>query len=77
MKHGVSFEAACKTFEDEHRVIVRDVKHSHEEPRFHCIGRTADGILTVTFTFREDLIRIIAAGYWRKGRETYAKRNAI
>ena len=42
--------------------------HSGEEPRLLCIGRTERGILTVRFTYRGETIRIIGAGYWRKGR---------
>lgn len=29
------------------------------------------GILTVRFTYREGVIRIIGAGYWQKGKVTY------
>jgi predicted RNA binding protein YcfA (HicA-like mRNA interferase family) len=32
-----------------------------------------DGILTVRFTYRKNKIRIIGAGYWRKGKEIYEK----
>jgi len=42
-----------------------------------CIGRTECGILTIRFTYRGETIRIIGAGYWRKGRKTYEKENAI
>ena len=28
-------------------------------------------ILTVRFTYREHLIRIIGAGYWRRGKKAY------
>jgi hypothetical protein len=34
----------------------------------HCIGKTGAGILTVRFTYR-DQIRIFGAGYWRKGKK--------
>jgi uncharacterized DUF497 family protein len=48
-----------------------------EEPRLFCIGHTARGILMVRFTYRGDTIRIIGAGYWRKGRRLYEKENRI
>lgn len=32
-------------------------------------------ILTVRFIYRENKIRIIGAGYWRKGKKTYEEKN--
>ena len=32
-----------------------------------------DGIIAVRFTYRKNRIRIIGAGYWRKGKEIYEK----
>ena len=40
-------------------------------------GKVDDGILTVRFTYRGETIRIIGAGYWRKGRRIYATENQI
>ena len=77
VKHGVSFSLAQRAFLDPRRVIMKDLIHSHTEERYYCIGRVDDGILTVRFTYRESLIRIIGAGYWRKGRRTYEKQNKI
>jgi uncharacterized DUF497 family protein len=48
-----------------------NVKHSGEEERFYCIGKIDKGILTVRFTYRKDIIRIIGAGFWRKGKKVY------
>ena len=76
-KHGVSFSLAQHAFLDTHRVIAEDVSHSTEERRFYCIGRVNEGIITVRFTYRNDIIRIIGAGYWRKGRKTYEEQNKI
>ncbi len=45
--------------------------------RDYCIGRTARGILMVRFTYRSETVRIIGAGYWRKGRRLYEKENPI
>ena len=77
VKHGVSFSLAQRAFLDPRRVIMKDLIHSHGEERYYCIGRVEDGILTVRFTYRETVIRIIGAGYWRKGRRTYEKQNKI
>lgn len=76
-KHGVSFDLAQQAFLDPHRVIAEDHAHSAREERFYCIGRAGDGILTVRFTYRANIIRIYGAGYWRKGRMIYEKQNEI
>ena len=74
-KHGVSFEWAQYAFIDPNRVIAKDLKHSHREERYYCFGKIGDEILTVRFTYRKDVIRIIGAGYWRKGKNIYEKQN--
>ena len=74
-KHGVSFSLAQLAFLDESRVIMEDLSHSKSEQRFYCLGKVADGILTVRFTYRNSIIRIIGAGYWRKGRKIYETEN--
>ncbi|HAO20618.1 MAG: hypothetical protein BWK80_26035 [Desulfobacteraceae bacterium IS3] len=71
INHNVSFSDAREAFSDPKRVITRDRKHSGEEDRFYCIGKTDKGILTVRFTYRKDIIRIIGAGFWRKGKKIY------
>ena len=76
-KHGVSFLIAQKAFLDPHRVIAEDSTHSTEENRYYCMGHVSDGILTVRFTYRGNVIRIYGAGYWRKGRKIYEEQNKI
>jgi uncharacterized DUF497 family protein len=68
---------AQRAFLDPHRVIAEDVNHSSEEDRFYCVGKVDEGIITVRFTYRDDVIRIIGAGYWRKGKRIYEKENNI
>ena len=70
-KHGVSFARAQYAFSDPDRVIAEDVAHSQVERRYYCMGKVDDGIMTVRFTYRKREIRIIGAGYWRKGRDIY------
>lgn len=76
-KHGVSFLDAQFAFADPRRVIARDVKHSKSEERFYCFGDVRGGILTVRFTWREGIIRIIGAGYWRQGKAIYENQNSL
>ncbi len=76
-KHHVSFQDAQLAFVDSRRVIARDLDHSKTEERFYCFGKVAGGVLTVRFTYRGDLIRIIGAGYWRKGKQVYDKENNL
>jgi uncharacterized DUF497 family protein len=74
-KHGVSFASAQLAFLDNNRVILEDLEHSEDEKRYYCLGKVAGGILTVRFTYRKTKIRIIGAGYWRKGKTIYEKEN--
>ncbi|MCL2699467.1 MAG: BrnT family toxin [Defluviitaleaceae bacterium] len=74
-KHGVSFEIAKEVFSDPKRLTLLDEDHSQEENRYFCIGRANGEILTVRFVIRSNKIRIIGAGYWRKGRKIYDERN--
>ena len=74
-KHGVSFSLAQEAFLDPKRVIARDLAHSKSEERFYCFGSVREGVLTVRFTYRNDVIRIIGAGYWRKGKRIYEQEN--
>jgi uncharacterized DUF497 family protein len=57
-KHGVSFLTAQQAFLDPNRVIAEDITHSTEENRYYCMGCVGEGILTVRFTYRGNLIRI-------------------
>jgi uncharacterized DUF497 family protein len=70
-KHHVAFVHAQLAFLDPARVIAKDLTHSKGEPRFYCIGETGVGVLTVRFTYRGNVIRIIGAGYWRRGKQIY------
>lgn len=77
--HGVSFIEAQYAFLDENRVIAEDVAHSQDEKRYFCFGFNEErtGILTVRFTYRSGRIRIIGAGYWRRGKKIYEQANPI
>lgn len=76
-KHGISFIEASAVFMDPHRIIVRDITHSIDEDRYFCIGNTGESIVTVRFTWRTNIIRIIGAGRWRRGKKIYEEKNQI
>jgi len=76
-KHGVSFAIAQLAFGDPRRVIAEDLSHGASENRYYCFGRVAGGVLTVRFTYRDEVIRIFGAGYWRKGKQIYERENQI
>lgn len=74
-KHGVPFEVAQYAFTDKNRIILEDIEHSSNvEKRYFCIGKIVAGILTVRFTYRENNIRILGAGFWRKGKKIYEEK---
>lgn len=76
-KHGVSFAEAQLAFLDSQRVIAEDLAHGSTEMRHYCFGVVGEGVMTVRFTFRGNTIRIIGAGYWRKGKRIYERENQI
>jgi uncharacterized DUF497 family protein len=78
-KHGVTFYEAQSAFLDTKRVIAEDLEHSQKEKRYYCFGSDQEGtgILSVRFTYRSGRIRIIGAGYWRKGKKVYEQANSV
>lgn len=61
-RHGVSFEEAVTVFADPLARIFGDEDHTTEEQREIIIGHSArERLLLVSFTEREDAIRIISA----------------
>jgi uncharacterized protein len=76
-KHGVSFALAQLAFLDHHRVILEDLEHSNDEKRYYCLGKVTGEVMTVRFTYRKNKIRIIGAGFWRKGKNIYERENKI
>ena len=63
-KHGVDPMETEQVFLDERVLILPDLGHSAEEPRFNALGGTLTGrLLHVTFTLRRGgtLLRVISA----------------
>jgi uncharacterized protein len=75
-KHGVDFSTVPVAFNDPNRVLRSNRGRSSSEPRFQCIGYDGRKILTFTFTLRAGAVRVINAGYWRKGKTLYESKNA-
>jgi uncharacterized DUF497 family protein len=64
-------------FADPRRIIAKDTTHSADEQRYFCFGAIGGAIVTVRFTYRSNVIRIIGAGYWRKGKRIYERKDQI
>lgn len=61
-KHAVGFDEAATVFKDLFYVDFYDPKHSMEEHRFLIVGESnRQRLLIVSFTERDDKIRIISA----------------
>jgi len=60
-KHGVSFTAATRVFEDTFRVEWEDVREDYGEERYVTIGMVNAEVLSVAYTLRGDVIRMISA----------------
>lgn len=61
-RHQVSVGECEQVFFQRPIIIARDLGHSQDEPRYAALGQTAAGRhLTVVFTVRDTLIRVISA----------------
>jgi uncharacterized DUF497 family protein len=61
-KHGVSFDEAATVFDDPLYIDFYDPDHSNDERRYLIIGTsTADRLLIISYTERDDVVRLISA----------------
>jgi len=60
-KHGINFNDAKEVFNDPKRKISQDNRKDYGEERFKVIGKIFETIISVIFTFRNSIIRIISA----------------
>lgn len=75
-KHGVDFAYAVKAFEDSRGFSMEDLLHSTDsEKRYFRFGVVDNKVMTVRFTIRDSKLRVIGAGFWRKGKKIYEKKN--
>lgn len=73
-KHSICFKDAIQVFYDKKRLLFADISHSTStEQRWYCVGKIGNDICTVRFVVRNNVLRIIGAGYWRKERKLYEK----
>ncbi len=71
--HGLDLKEATEAFKDPDRTIAINEAHSQEEQRFYLMGLVQGRVATIRFTYRGNIVRLIGAGYWRKGRKIYEK----
>lgn len=60
-KHGVTFDLAKKVFKDPFAVEFLDARQNYGEERFVIIGMVDGHILSIAYTERSEMIRIISA----------------
>ena len=76
-QHGVSMAESEQVFFNVPLITLEDSRHSHQEPRFHALGKTDDGRqlhMTFTVCHHWEKIRVISArDMHRKERAVYEK----
>ena len=61
IKHGVTFEMACDVFKDAFAIERVDDREDYGEDRYAIIGMVDGRLLSVVYTMRDDVIRMISA----------------
>jgi uncharacterized DUF497 family protein len=59
--HGVTFEIARLAFDDPFAVSREDTRERYSERRYVLLGMVGNRLLHITYTLREERIRIISA----------------
>lgn len=61
-KHRVSFDQAQEIFDDPRAIPFEDLEHSSNvETRYVMIGMSSIGLLFVSFTYGDKVVRLISA----------------
>ena len=61
VKHGITNVEAESIFEDEKKLVFYDYKHSADEIRYICLGKSFMGrILYIVYHHRKSKVRIIS-----------------
>ena len=61
--HGVSFEAARLAFSDAFAAVREDRRQNYGEDRFILLGMVQGRLLAVSYTMRDERVRIISARF--------------
>lgn len=70
-RHGITFDLACRVFDDPAAIWKEDFDSSWEEDRFQVIGQVEGRVAFVCYTYRgETVIRLISAR-WAVKREIH------
>jgi len=74
-RHRISFKECEEVFFNKPLLLNRDIKHSKQEQRHQCLGKTNKGqLLFISFTMRNNKIRVISARrQGKKERNQYEK----
>jgi len=73
-KHGIDFGQATEVFKDDNKIETPDNRKDYGEERFKIIGKAIDLIISVIYTMRDTVIRIISArAASKKERDDYYK----
>lgn len=59
--HKISFQTAQKVFNDPGALPIEDTDSSWEEDRYRKIGSAEGRVITLSYTYRGDVIRLISA----------------
>jgi uncharacterized DUF497 family protein len=60
-KHGITFEKAAEIFNDPFFIEEYDAENSENEDRYNITGFVNGRYITVSFTLRDNLTRILSA----------------
>jgi hypothetical protein len=60
-KHGIDFNDAMEVFNDENSKVGSDLRKDYGEDRWKIIGKIYGVIISVIYTKRNSVIRIISA----------------
>jgi len=75
-KHELDFNQAKEVFYDNKKIESPDKRFNYNEDRFKVIGKAKDLIITVIYTLRNTVIRIISARLAsKKERHEYLNQN--
>ena len=75
-KHGLTFEDACRVFDDPHHTVVPDDRE-YDEERWIATGRVDSGVLIVVFTDRDGKDRLISARRTKRPEEETSNATAF